>query len=60
MEVIRSLENGGILLNEATQEISRQEGECLNFFRSLMTRARSLAVSDLHSKTKGSQFESGC
>ena len=48
MRVIRSLKNREILLKEATQEISSHEVESLIFFRSLMTRARSLVVRDLH------------
>ena len=48
MKVIRSLKNREILLKEATQEISSHEVESLIFSRSLMTRARSLVVSDLH------------
>ena len=48
MKVIRSLKNREILLKEATQEMSSHEVESLIFFRSLMTMARSLVVSDLH------------
>ena len=37
MKVIKSLENGGISLEESTRKITSQEGGFLNFLRPLMT-----------------------
>ena len=37
MKVIKSLENRGILIKGTTTKMTSQEGEFLNFLRSLMT-----------------------
>ena len=37
MKVIKSLENTGILIKGTTTKMTSQEGEFLNFLRSLMT-----------------------
>ena len=37
MKVIKSLENRGILIKETITKMTSQEGEFLNFLRSLMT-----------------------
>ena len=37
MKAIKTLENGGILLNRTTRNITSQEGGFLNFLRLLMT-----------------------
>ena len=47
IEIIRSLENGGVLLKGTTRKITSQEGEFLNCLRPLITAGLSLTKSVL-------------
>ena len=52
MKVIKSLENKRILLKGTTRKIASQEGECLNFLKSLITTGLPLMKNVLTPLTK--------